>query len=52
MRILEKLLLVREIFTTVCLLDYSYFNNHYKMIAVDLSKQQDFDVDPKTIQKR
>ena len=22
-----------------CLLDYDYFNNYYKMIAVDLSKQ-------------
>ena len=27
-------------YTTSCLLDYSYFNNHYKMIAIDLSKQQ------------
>ena len=24
--------------TTGCLLDYSYFNNHYKIIATDLSK--------------
>ena len=22
-----------------CLLDYNYFNNYYKMIAIDLSKQ-------------
>ena len=27
-------------YTTGCLLDYSYFANTYKMIAVDLSKQQ------------
>ena len=24
--------------TTCCLLDYSYFKDHYKMIAIDLSK--------------
>ena len=38
-------------YTTGCLLDYNYFNNNYKMIANDLSKQQAFDVNPKTIQK-
>ena len=26
-------------YTTGCLLDYIYFKNQYKMIAVDLSKQ-------------
>ena len=26
-------------YTTVCLLDYSYFKDPYKMIAIDLSKQ-------------
>ena len=26
-------------YTTGCLLDYSYFTDTYKMIAVDLSKQ-------------
>ena len=25
-------------YTTGCLLDYSHFNNHYKTIAIDLSK--------------
>ena len=38
-------------YTTGCLLDYIYFKNHYKMIAVDLSKQQALDADPKTIQQ-
>ena len=33
-----------------CLLDYNYFNNYYKMIAIDLSKQQALDADPKAIQ--
>ena len=27
-------------YTTVCLLDYPYFKKFYKLIAIDLSKQQ------------
>ena len=38
-------------YTTGCLLDYSYFSNTYKMIAVDLSKQQALDADPSAIQQ-
>ena len=38
-------------YTTGCLLDYSYFKNHYKMIAIDLSKQQARDADPRAIQQ-
>ena len=38
-------------YTTGCLLDYSYFMNTYKMIAVDLSKQQALDADPRAIQQ-
>ena len=38
-------------FTTGCLLDYIYFKNYYKMISVDLSKQQALDADPKAIQQ-
>ena len=37
-------------YTTGCLLDYSYFKNHYKMIAIDLSKQQALGADPRAIQ--
>ena len=37
-------------YTTGCLLDYIYFKK-YKMIAVDLSKQQALDSDPKAIQQ-
>ena len=37
--------------TTGCLLDYSYFKDHYKMIAIDLSKQQALDADPRAIQQ-
>ena len=36
-------------YTTGCLLDYNYFKNYIKMIAIDLSKQQVLDADPKTI---
>ena len=37
-------------YTTDCLLDYSYFKINYKMIAMDLSKQQVLDADPRAIQ--
>ena len=36
-------------YTTGCLLDYTYFEKYYKMIAVDLSKQRVLDADPKAI---
>ena len=38
-------------YTIGCLLDYSYFMNTYKMIAVDLRKQQALDADPRAIQQ-
>ena len=38
-------------YTTGCLLDYNYFNKQYKMIAIDLSKQQALDADQKAIQQ-
>ena len=38
-------------YTTGCLLDYPYFKENYKMIAIDLSKQQALDVDPRAIQQ-
>ena len=38
-------------YTTGCLLDYPYFTNTYKMIAVDLSKQQALDADPRATQQ-
>ena len=40
-----------DYYTTDCLLDYVYFQNYYKMIAVDLSKQQALDADLKAIQQ-
>ena len=38
-------------YTTGCLLDYSYFKDCYKMIAIDLSKQQALDADLRAIQQ-
>ena len=38
-------------YTTGCLLDYIYFKNYYKVIAVDFSKQQALDANPKAIQQ-
>ena len=37
--------------TTGCLLDYPYFIDTYKIIAVDLSKKQALDADPRAIQQ-
>ena len=36
---------------TGCLLDYSYLKENYKMIAIDLNKQQALDPDPRAIQQ-
>ena len=38
-------------YMTGCLLDYTYLKKYYKMIAIDLSKQQAVDGDPKAIQQ-
>ena len=39
------------IFTTGWVLDYDYIKNHYRLIAVDLSRQKELDADPKAIQQ-
>ena len=36
-------------YTTGYLLDYPYFKMYHKLIAIDLSKQQKLDADPKAI---
>ena len=38
-------------YTTGCLLDYLYFRENYKLIAIDLSKQQALDADLRAIQQ-
>ena len=38
-------------YTTGCLLNYPYLRDNYKMIAVDLNRQQPLDADPRAIQQ-
>ena len=38
-------------YTTGCLLNYQYIKDYYKMIAIDLRKQQALDADPRAIQQ-
>ena len=38
-------------YTTGCLLDYSYFKENYKMIAINLSRKNELDADPTAIQE-
>ena len=40
-----------DAYTTACLLSYPYVTDIYKMIAVDLSKQQALDADPRASQQ-
>ena len=40
----------RDEYTTGCLLDYMCFKKYYKIITIDLSKQQALNADPKAIQ--
>ena len=38
-------------YTTSCLLNYAYFKDNYRIIAIDLSKQKALDADPRAIQQ-
>ena len=40
-----------EDYTTGCSLDYDYIKNDYRLIAVNLSKQEVLDADPKAIKQ-
>ena len=40
-----------EDYTAGSLLDYNYFKENYKLVAVDLSKQKELDADPRAIQQ-
>ena len=40
-----------EDYSTGSLLDYNYFDKHYKLVAVNLSKQKELDADPRAIQQ-
>ena len=36
-------------YSTGCLLDYPYFKKYFKLIAIDLGKQQKLDTDPRAV---
>ena len=38
-------------YTAGCVLDYPYFKDSYKMVAIELSKEQALDADPRVIQQ-
>ena len=38
-------------YATGCLLDYKYFKDFYKLVAIGLSKQKELDADPRVIQQ-
>ena len=51
-RELKKVMIGKgEDYTTGSLLDFEYFKKHYKLVAVDLSKQKELDADPRAIQQ-
>ena len=51
-RELKKVMIGKgEDYTTGSLLDFDYFKKHYKLVAVDLSKQKESDADPRAIQQ-
>ena len=51
-RELKKVMIGKgEDYTTGSLLNFNYFKKHYKLVAVDLSKQKELDADPRAIQQ-
>ena len=50
-RELKKVMIGKGEDYTGSLLDYNYFKKHYKLVAVDLSKQKELDTDPRAIQE-
>ena len=50
-RELKKVMIGKGEDYTTGSLDYNYFNKHYKLVAVDLSKQKELDADPRAIQQ-
>ena len=51
-RELKKVMIGKgEDYTKGSSLDFDYFKKHYKLVAVDLSKQKELDADPRAIQQ-
>ena len=43
--------MIGDDYITGCLLDQSYYKENYLLIAIDLSKNQALDADPKAMQQ-
>ena len=51
-RELKKVMIGKgEDYTTGSLLENNYLKKHYKLVAIDLSKQKELDADPRAIQQ-
>ena len=51
-RELKKVMIGKgEDYSTGSLLDFNYFDKHYKLVSADLSKQKELDADPRAIQQ-
>ena len=51
-RELKKVMIGKgEDYTMGSLLDFNYFDKHYKLVAVDLSKRKELDANPRAIQQ-
>ena len=50
---MEEIFMINRVdfYTAGCLLDYQYVKDHYKLIAIDLSKQKELDADSRAIQQ-
>ena len=40
-----------DYYTTGCLIDFPYFEKHYKLIELDIKTQEALDADPKALQE-
>ena len=51
-RELKKVMIGKgDYYITGSLFDFNYFDKHYKLVAVDLTKQKELDADPRAIQE-
>ena len=50
-RELKKVMIKKGDYTTGSFLDYDYLKKHYKLVAVDLSKQKELDADLRAVQQ-
>ena len=51
MWLMKETFMINQLMATGFFLDYAYFKDNYRLIAVDLSKQKALDADPRGIQQ-